>query len=134
MEDLYPHFVALEKLVITKGIQKLKKKEMITQIQKTSPETATLIHLLIAVKKFNKKEIKILTTMMRNQLDEHGIYFKVTSPDPLTEKSVINILQKIYPAPVIEQVSSQKIGIKIEGEGLAYQRNLEQDLEKIFTL
>ncbi|MDR0281799.1 MAG: hypothetical protein LBI53_00260 [Candidatus Peribacteria bacterium] len=130
IEQIYPSFVVLEKLVAIQGTQKLKK--ILPTIQKISLETASIIQTLITAKKFTKKEIKILTTMMRKQLDDNGIYFRVTSPDVITEKIITSSLEKEYTSPIIEYVTSPKIGIKIEGEGLAYQRNLEQDLQNIF--
>ena len=145
VELIYPTFDLLEKLVATQGIQKLKKcrsaygtpyelrgREMLTAIKKVSPEIPSLIQTLIAAKKFNKKEIKILTSMMRKQVDDNGIYFRITAPDPTTEKTITSTLEKEYASPVIEYVTSSQIGVKVEGEGLAYQRNLEQDLQNIF--
>ncbi|MCF7834704.1 hypothetical protein K9M48_01440 [Candidatus Gracilibacteria bacterium] len=118
--------------VISKKYSKLLSlQEFMNVIKTTNKDLFDLIILLKEIKKLNNKDLKWIVNQIKKDSQKNEKTIKVSVKSDF-KNLIENNLKEKFNNSQIDINNQNELGITINGNGMIYKRNLENDLNKIF--
>lgn len=117
--------------MIVKYGKKLTLPHFIAGIQKTNPEITILIQVIEKAKLLNLSQLSAFIRDFQSQLPKKEFTFRLASNDEDILLPLTSYLEKRFGQVKVDfsSVKSETLSVQMKGQGYAYKRSLDRDLD-----